>query len=641
VAFAPPISAAECSASCTKTFAGGTSVTLSPAAAAGSFFAGWTGCDSVSSNSCTVTIAGARNVSAHFATGDSQVKPAVVAGMANTLTLKNDGTVWRWGGIFNGSPVPQQLTELVDAVAISTGTEHSVAITSEGRVRIWGGNSRGQLGSGLVGPRSEITGLTDITAIAAGHWYTAAVRADGTVWSFGDNNDGCLGDGTTTLRGDLVQAAGLTGVKAVAASHATLALKTDGTVWSWGRNDYGQLGDGTTSQRSTPMQISNLWGIVAVASSNSHSLALSAIGTVYGWGSGYGLYPQTVTSLSNVIAIAAGESSSIAVKADGTVWEWTGFNTPVQVPGLSGVTAVSASDHVMVMKSDGTIWGWGNNSSGQLGDGTVTYSSTPVKATAETSARMPLTISISGNGTVYTPSAPPCTGTCTQWLTSGETVGISPSANSGDIFVGWSGCNSIVDSTCVITMSRSQYITATFAPNTPFTLTATRIGSGSGSVTSISPDTRINLTDQPSSSAQYTAGSSITLTAIADNGSSFSGWRGACSGTASCTVQVGGDREVVAVFTNTTTGNPGPVQLNNQYFALLQDAYSSLIANSSVVIFANALAVTEHLVFDRDIAVTLKGGYDSNFGANSGLTILKGTLTITSGSVIMENIVIQ
>jgi hypothetical protein len=131
------------------------------------------------------------------------------------------------------------------------------------------------------------------------------------------------------------------------------------------------------------------------------------------------------------------------------------------------------------------------------------------------------------------------------------------------------------------------------------------------------------------------------LTAIADSGSSFSGWRGACSGTASCTVQIGGDREVVAVFISTTTGNPGPVQLNNQYFALLQDAYSSLLANASAVIFANALVVTENLVFDRDISVTLKGGYDNSFGASSGLTLLKGTLTITSGSVIMENIVIQ
>jgi hypothetical protein len=484
-------------------------------------------------------------------------------------------------------------------------------------------------------------GLSGITSLAAGHWYTAAVRGDGTVWSFGDNSDGCLGDGTTNLRGDLVQVVGLTGVKAVATSHSTLALKTDGTVWSWGRNDLGQLGDGTTSQRSTPAQINGLSGIVAVASGNSHSLALSALGTVYGWGGSYGPYPWSLTGISNVVAIAAGESSSIALKADGTVWEWTGLNTPVQVAGISGVTAISASDHVMAMKSDGTIWGWGNNYAGQLGDGTLTYSSIPVKATAETTVRMPLTISISGNGTVYSPTAPPCSGTCTQWLAKGETVGISPAADSGQVFVGWSGCGSVVGNECMVTMSGGQFISAAFAPNTPYTLTATKIGSGSGQVLSVSPDTRINLTDQPSSAAQYMAGSLVTLTASADSGSSFSGWRGACSGTAPCNIQIGGDREVVAVFTNTATGNPGPVQLNNQYFALLQDAYSSLQVNAAAVIFANALAVTENLVFDRDIAVTLKGGYDNGFGTSNGQTVLKGTLTITSGSVIMENIVIQ
>jgi len=55
----------------------------------------------------------------------------------------------------------------------------------------------------------------------------------------------------------------------------------------------------------------------------------------------------------------------------------------VQVPGLSGVVAVTAGmTHSLVLKSDGTVWGWGANSfSGQLGDGTLVERWTPVQTT--------------------------------------------------------------------------------------------------------------------------------------------------------------------------------------------------------------------------------------------------------------------
>ena len=44
---------------------------------------------------------------------------------------------------------------------------------------------------------------------------------------------------------------------------------------------------------------------------------------------------------------------------------------PAQVPGLTNIIAISAGwFHILALKSDGTVWDWGNNSNGELGDGT-------------------------------------------------------------------------------------------------------------------------------------------------------------------------------------------------------------------------------------------------------------------------------
>lgn len=279
-------------------------------------------------------------------------------------------------------PVPETVA------AVTTGFSHACVRTSTGRVRCWGQNTYGTLGTGDLrqrvgaapGEMPDALVTVDLgagrtaTAVDAGGDTTCAVRDDGAVKCWGGNDRGQLGLGDRFRRGWLPEHLGDTGLVdlgagrtatavTVGGNHAC-ALLDGGDVRCWGANSFGQLGIGDADDRGdAPDETGDLLPIVDL-------------------GPG-----RTATALT------AGDVSTCALLDDGSVKCWganfdgqlglTGSDHQGDEPGEMGdalapvalgtgrtATALSAGGrHVCAVLDTGAVKCWGDNAAGQLGQG--------------------------------------------------------------------------------------------------------------------------------------------------------------------------------------------------------------------------------------------------------------------------------
>ena len=270
----------------------------------------------------------------------------------------------------------------------------------------------------------------DLTLTA--HWTPASRNSR---WSISPDKGSLLGKETTTITPPDSASRGIRFSQVSASQNRSfsLAVGSDGNAYAWGYNGSGQLGDGTRTQRNTPVRVRTPdrntypdlpkdFTYVQISAGQMHSLALGSDGYAYAWGSNnsgqlgngttsYSSVPVLVRNPANptdtskglkATQVSAGWNHSVALGSDGYAYAWgdnywgqLGNNStytisyvPVHVrnpanptdtnKGLKATQVSAGQMQSLAVGNDGYAYAWGSNNSGQLGNGTTSYSSVPV-----------------------------------------------------------------------------------------------------------------------------------------------------------------------------------------------------------------------------------------------------------------------
>lgn len=167
-----------------------------------------------------------------------------------------------------------------------------------------------------------------------------------------------------------------------------------------------------------------------------------------------------------------------------------------------------------------------------------------------TAAEVALQVNVTGPGMV---SSTPgglhnCVSNCNTTLPAGTELSLKATPQLGYAVENWQGCEGR-HSTCKLTLEADITVDVTFVPGVTLT-TSVMLQEGANGL--------ITVDDEPcNSSCAFLPDSTVTLTAVAGEGSGFAGWGGACAATSgnTCNLILEQDTEVSASF-NYAPGQP-------------------------------------------------------------------------------------
>ena len=351
--------------------------------------------------------------------------------------------------------------------------QHSCGVTADGRAYCWGENGDGQLGNGTTTNSSTPVRVTGILAsktvvqISVGGSTSCALTSDNLIYCWGGNGSAQFGNGTwtgsltptaTTMSGALT---GKTIIQITVGGDWTCALASDGSAYCWGENWNGRVGDGTTNNSPTPVAVTGGLSFISLSAMASNTCGITAQYKAYCWGgNGNGqignnsttqVTAPTATDTTGVLSgvslidIFAQNEATCALSSLGKVFCWGGnwsgqlgnnnmgvrslVPVAVSMAGLTATSIGAGRTQACMVTTANAVYCWGDNTYGQLGDGTTTNRAAPVQMNTSgvLSGKTPVQVS-TGNYTTCVATREKTTA-CAGYNASGE-LGNNSSVNS-------------------------------------------------------------------------------------------------------------------------------------------------------------------------------------------------------------------
>jgi alpha-tubulin suppressor-like RCC1 family protein len=345
-----------------------------------------------------------------WSSSDSTVVPVDAVGVLTGRKAGSATITASWSGYTATSQV--SVTSL-EFVTVSAGYGHACGLTSGGAAYCWGGNSNGALGNGTTNvafaPVAVAGGLAFTTVTSGGH-HGCGLVSSGAAYCWGYNGHGQIGNGSTAdALTPVPVSGGLTFTALSAGINHNCGVTPNGVAYCWGQNwdgaRGGRLGDGTITSRSTPVPVATELRFTAISAGSDHSCAVATGGGAYCWGANAGgelgnggggdaTRPVPVGGSLTFSAVSAGYGRSCGRTTSGAAYCWgfaflgngttTGATTPVAVAGgltFANLSASAGSVYTCGVAAAGIAHCWGSNSYGQLGTGSTTDSTVPVRVT--------------------------------------------------------------------------------------------------------------------------------------------------------------------------------------------------------------------------------------------------------------------
>ena len=200
---------------------------------------------------------------------------------AGTYEIGNDGER-------NVVGVPEKKTDVAIycANSIAMGGKHTAFLMNDGKVASVGYQKYGQLGNGVKEDASSWTfkylsnAITSIKMIAAGSEHSAALSTDGKVYVWGHNDGGVLGTGSDedvlNTPSEVTSDLWGTPVAVFAGYDNTVVIDDQGLVYAWGSNSAGEIGNNKKAEAvDAPARV------LSVDGSTNLTLGVGSADTVY------------------------------------------------------------------------------------------------------------------------------------------------------------------------------------------------------------------------------------------------------------------------------------------------------------------------------------------------------------------------